>query len=156
MIEPHPSGGYILDELSVGMTAEKRVTVTEDRIDHFAAASDDFNPVHMDEAFASRTAYRGRIAHGLLSASFGSAVVGTILPGAGAIYLSQTLNFHKPVRIGDIALARVTVAAIDEAAARVVLRCEVYIEDALVMDGDATVRVPRRRRPAKTAGGDEA
>jgi 3-hydroxybutyryl-CoA dehydratase len=150
MIEPHPSGGYILDELVVGMTAEKRVTVTEERIAQFAQASDDFNPLHMDEAFASRTAYRGRIAHGLLSASFGSAVVGTILPGAGAIYLSQTLNFHKPVRIGEVASARVTVATIDEATARVVLRCEVYVESELVMDGEATVRVPRRRRAPKT------
>lgn len=149
MVEPHPSGGYILDELSVGMTAEKHVTVTEDRIALFAEASDDFNPVHMDEAFASKTAYRGRIAHGLLSASFGSAVVGTILPGAGAIYLGQTLNFHKPVRIGDVAVARATVASIDEAAARVVLRCAVYVEGEVVMDGEATVRVPRRRRPAK-------
>jgi acyl dehydratase len=149
MIEPHPSGGYILDELALGMTAEKRVTVTEQRIGHFAEASDDFNPLHMDEAFASKTAYRGRIAHGLLSASFGSAVVGTILPGAGAIYLGQTLNFYKPVRIGDVVLARVTVAAIDEAAARVVLRCEIYAGTELVMDGEATVRVPRRRRPSK-------
>jgi len=146
MIEPHPSGGYILDELFVGMTAEKQVTVTEARIGQFAQASDDFNPLHMDEAFASRTAYRGRIAHGLLSASFGSAVVGTILPGAGAIYLGQTLNFYKPVRIGEVAVARVTVATIDEAAARVVLRCEVLFGGDLVMDGDATVRVPRRRR----------
>jgi 3-hydroxybutyryl-CoA dehydratase len=149
MIEAHPSGGYILDELSVGMAAEKRVTVTEARIAQFAEASDDFNPVHMDEAFASKTAYRGRIAHGLLSASFGSAVVGTILPGAGAIYLSQTLSFHRPVRIGDVAVSRVTVAAIDEAAARVVLRCTIHVGDELVMDGEATVRVPRRRRPAK-------
>ena len=149
MVEPHPSGGYILEELSVGMSAEKRVPVTEDRIARFAEASDDFNPVHMDEAFASRTAYRGRIAHGLLSASFGSAVVGTILPGAGAIYLAQTLNFHKPVRIGDVAVARVTVASVDEAAARVVLRCEVVVGGDVVMDGEATVRVPRRRRPAK-------
>ena len=150
MIEPHPSGGYILDELVVGMTAEKLVTVTEQRVGHFAEASDDFNPLHMDEAFASKTAYRGRIAHGLLSASFGSAVVGTILPGAGAIYLGQTLNFYKPVRIGAVASARVTVATIDEAAARVVLRCEVYVGSELVMDGEATVRVPRRRRVPKT------
>src|ERR1700761_226381 len=114
MIQPHPSGGYILDELHVGMTAEKRVTVTAERIDQFAEASDDFNPVHMDEAFAAKTAYRGRIAHGLLSASFGSAVVGTILPGAGAIYLSQTLAFHAPVRVGDIVTTRITVTAIDE------------------------------------------
>ena len=150
MIEAHPSGGYILEELAVGMAAEKSVTVTEARVAQFAEASDDFNPLHMDEAFASKTAYRGRIAHGLLSASFGSAVVGTILPGAGAIYLGQTLNLHKPVRIGDVAVARVTVASIDEASARVVLRCEGYVGDDLVLDGDATVRVPRRRRPPKT------
>ncbi len=146
MIEPHPSGGYILEELAVGMVAEKRVTVTEERIQQFAEASDDFNPVHMDEAFASKTAYRGRIAHGLLSASFGSAVVGTILPGAGAIYLGQTLAFHAPVRIGEVVITRITVAAIDEASARVVLRGEAFVGDTLVMDGEATVRVPRRRR----------
>mgnify|MGYP001588680183 FL=1 len=149
MTGPHPSGGYILDELSVGMVAEKPVTITEERIQRFAEASDDFNPVHMDEAFASKTAYRGRIAHGLLSASFGSAVVGTILPGAGAIYLSQTLAFHKPVRIGDVVVARITVASIDEVSARVVLTCAGYVGDELIMDGEATVRVPRRRRPAK-------
>ena len=149
MIEPHPSGGYILDELFVGMTAEKHVTVTEQRIGYFAEASDDFNPLHMDEAFASKTAYRGRIAHGLLSASFGSAVVGTVLPGAGAIYLGQTLSFYKPVRIGDVVVARVTVTTVDEVAARVVLRCECFVEGEVIMDGDATVRVPRRRRPSK-------
>lgn len=149
MIEPHPSGGYILEELVVGMTAETRVTVTEQRIQQFAEASDDFNPVHMDEAFAARTAYRGRIAHGLLSASFGSAVVGTILPGAGAIYLSQTLAFHKPVRIGDVVVSRVTVSAVDETSARVTLRCEGFVGDDLIMDGEATVRVPRRRRAPK-------
>jgi acyl dehydratase len=149
MIGPHPSGGYILEELTVGMVAEKRVTVTEERISQFAEASDDFNPVHMDEDFASKTAYRGRIAHGLLSASFGSAVVGTLLPGAGAIYLGQTLAFYKPVRIGDVVAARVTVASVDEASARVVLRCEAFVGEALVMDGEATVRVPRRRRPQR-------
>ena len=149
MIGPHPTGGYILDELSVGMTAEKQVPVTEQRIGLFAEASDDFNPVHMDEAFAARTAYRGRIAHGLLSASFGSAVVGTILPGAGAIYLSQTLAFHRPVRIGDVVTARVTVSAIDAESARVTLRCAGYVGEDLIMDGEAVVRVPRRRKPTK-------
>ena len=149
MIEPHLSGGYILEELVVGMVAEKRVTVTEERIQRFAEASDDFNPVHMDEAFAGKTAYRGRIAHGLLSASFGSAVVGTILPGAGAIYLGQTLAFHRPVRIGDVVVSRVTVSAVDEVSARVVLRCEAFVGEDLIMDGEATVRVPRRRRAPK-------
>ena len=103
----------------------------------------------MSEAFASRTAYRGRIAHGLLSASFGSAVVGTILPGAGAIYLSQSLAFHKPVRIGDVVTAKITVASVDPESARVILRTEGYVGDEMIMEGEATVRVPRRRRPAK-------
>ena len=147
MIGPHPPGGYILEELSVGMTAEKQVVVTEARIALFAEASDDFNPVHTDEAYAAKTAYRGRIAHGLLSASFGSAVVGTILPGAGAIYLSQTLAFHKPVRIDDVVTARVTVAAIDPESARVTLSCQGFVGEDLIMDGEAIVRVPRRRRP---------
>ena len=147
MIGPHPTGGYILEELSVGMTAEKQVVVTEARIALFAEASDDFNPVHTDEAYAAKTAYRGRIAHGLLSASFGSAVVGTILPGAGAIYLSQTLAFHKPVRIDDVVTARVTVAAIDPESARVTLSCQGFVGEDLIMDGEPIVRVPRRRRP---------
>src|ERR1041384_3788856 len=121
---PHPSGGYILEELSPGMVAVKDVTITEDRIQQFAEASDDFNPLHMDEAFASKTAYRGRIAHGLLSASFGSAVVGTILPGAGSIYLTQSLTFLKPVRIGDTVIARITVANVDQESARVTLTAE--------------------------------
>lgn len=138
------------------MTAEKRVTVTEKRICRFAEASDDFNPLHMDEAFAARTAYRGRIAHGLLSASFGSAVVGTILPGAGVICLAQTLNFHRPVRIGDVVMARVSISTIDQAAARVALRVDVYAGSDLVMDGQAIIRVPRRRRIPKHRASDDA
>ena len=148
MIGPHPTGGYILDELSVGMTAEKHVPVTEQRIGLFAEASDDFNPVHMDEAFASKTAYRGRIAHGLLSASFGSAVVGTILPGAGSIYISQNLAFHLPVRIDDVVTIRISVVSVDQESARVELNCEGFVEGKLIMDGIATVRVPRRRKPS--------
>ncbi|HVL41529.1 MAG TPA: MaoC family dehydratase [Brevundimonas sp.] len=149
MVTKHPSGGYILEELHVGMTAVKVIPVTEQRIQQFAEASDDFNPVHMDEAFASKTAYRGRIAHGLLSASFGSAVVGTILPGAGAIYISQTLQFHAPVRIGDEVEVRISVVSVDQESARVELDCEGFVEGKLIMGGVATVRVPRRRRPAK-------
>jgi len=144
----HPSGGYILEELHVGMAAEKLVPVTEERIQLFADASDDYNPVHLDEAFASKTAYRGRIAHGLLSASFGSAVVGTVLPGAGSIYISQSLAFHYPVRIGDTVRIVITVIDVDAESARVQLNCEGFVEDKLIMDGIATVRVPRRRKPS--------
>ncbi|MDO1557988.1 MaoC family dehydratase [Brevundimonas sp. 2R-24] len=138
--------GYILDELSVGQTEALVREITEDRIQRFAEASDDFNPVHMDEAYASRTAYRGRIAHGLLSASFVSAVVGTRLPGPGSIYLQQTVAFHKPVRIGDQVTARVTVIDIDQASARVTLKTECLVDGEPVLDGEAVIRVPRKRR----------
>lgn len=148
LVQGHPSGGYILEELHVGMSAEKLVPVTEERIQLFADASDDYNPVHLDEAFASKTAYRGRIAHGLLSASFGSAVVGTVLPGAGSIYISQSLAFHYPVRIGDTVRIVITVIDVDSESARVQLNCEGFVEDKLIMDGIATVRVPRRRKPS--------
>jgi len=144
-----PFAGYILDELSVGMSAELTRTITEDRIQRFAEASDDFNPIHMDEAYASRTAYRGRIAHGLLSASFVSAVVGTMLPGPGSIYLGQTLSFHKAVRIGDEVTGRVTVTDIDQESARVTLKTECLVEGEPVLDGEAVIRVPRKRRPAR-------
>jgi len=148
LVQKHPSGGYILEELHAGMAAEKVIHVTEERIRLFAEASDDFNPVHLDEAFAAKTAYRGRIAHGLLSASFGSAVVGTILPGAGSIYISQTLAFHLPVRIDDTVVIRITVLSVDQESARVELNCEGFVEGKLIMDGIAMVRVPRRRKPS--------
>ena len=140
--------GYILDELHVGQTAELERLITEERIQAFAEASDDFNPVHMDEEFASRTAYRGRIAHGLLSASFVSAVVGTLLPGPGAIYLHQSMSFYKPVRIGDTVIGRVTITHIDHETARVTLKTEALVNGEPVIDGEAIIRVPRRRRPA--------
>lgn len=130
------------------MAAEKIVHATEERIRLFAEASDDFNPVHLDEAYAAKTAYRGRIAHGLLSASFGSAVVGTILPGAGSIYISQNLAFHLPVRIDDTVLIRITVTEVDQESARVHLLCEGFVDGKLIMDGVAVVRVPRRRKKA--------
>jgi 3-hydroxybutyryl-CoA dehydratase len=141
-----PEGGYILEELSIGMSAEIAVEITHERIMSFAEASGDYNPIHIDEDYAKTTAYRGRVAHGLLSASFVSAVVGTMLPGPGAIYLDQTVSFHKPVRIGDTVIARVTVTAIDPASARVTLRTECLIDGEAILDGEATIRVPRRRK----------
>lgn len=147
-MSPERLPGFILDELTVGQSAELTREITEERIQRFAEASDDFNPVHMDEEFASKTAYRGRIAHGLLSASFVSAVVGTMLPGPGAIYLHQTMTFHKPVRIGDVVVGRVTVTDIDHESARVTLKTECLVNGESVLDGEAVIRVPRRRRPA--------
>ena len=140
------SRGLTLDELEIGQSAELERTVTEAHINLFAEASGDFNPLHVDEAFARTTMFRGRIAHGLLPASYVSAVVGTLLPGPGALYLAQTLTFSKPTRIGDVCTARVTVREIDRASARVILHTACYVAGEVVLEGEATVRVPRRPR----------
>ena len=141
--------GLTLDELEVGQVAELTRTVTEEHINMFAEASGDFNPLHVDEAFARTTMFRGRIAHGLLPASYVSAVVGTMLPGPGALYLEQTLVFSRPTRIGDTCTARVTVKSIDRATARVILHTACYVNDEAVLEGEATVRVARRRKPPR-------
>ena len=140
--------GLFFEDLSIGQSAETMKIVGSADVEAFAAVSGDTNPVHLDEAFASRTAYRGRIAHGLLSASFGSAVVGTILPGAGSIYISQTLAFHQPVRIDDEVRVLITVVEVEAESARVKLSCEGFVGETLIMDGIAVVRVPRRRKPS--------
>jgi acyl dehydratase len=138
--------GLTLDELEVGQSAELVRTVTEEHINLFAEASGDFNPLHVDEDFARTTMFRGRIAHGLLPASYVSAVVGTMLPGPGALYLAQNLTFSRPTRIGDSCTARVTVREIDRASARVILHTACYVDDEVVLEGEATVRVPRRAK----------
>lgn len=97
----------------VGDSANFTKVVTSEVVEQFAEVSGDDNPVHLDEAFAQGTMFKGRIAHGMLSASFISKVLGTICPGQGAIYLEQSLKFQRPVRIGDSVTATVTVLAYD-------------------------------------------
>ena len=101
--------GKTIDELKVGDSAQITKTITENEINLFAKAIGDFNPVHLDEAYAQKTQFKGRIAHGALSLGFISAILGNILPGHGAIYLSQEVKFLAPVRIGDTITARVEV-----------------------------------------------
>jgi 3-hydroxybutyryl-CoA dehydratase len=143
------SHGYYLEDLAVGMSASYAKTVTEADIVLFAGVSGDLNPVHLDEDYANATAFKGRIVHGLLTASFISAVLGTKLPGPGCIYVSQNLKFKAPVRIGDTVRARVTVTAIDEARARVTVSTLCQVGDTVVIDGEAQLVVPRR--PARQA-----
>jgi 3-hydroxybutyryl-CoA dehydratase len=136
--------GLCLEDLSVGQSAHRTRTVTEADIAAFAAVTGDENPVHMDEAYAATTPFKGRIAHGMLSAGYISAVLGVDLPGPGAIYLSQSLRFRRPVRIGDTVEARVTVAAIDADKARVTLETVCSVGGKPVVDGEAVVLVSRR------------
>src|SRR3990172_3190348 len=98
-----------LEDLSVGMSAVYSKTITDADILMFSAVSGDTNPVHLDQEFAAQTRFQGRIAHGMLTASLLSAVLGTKLPGPGCIYISQDLRFRAPVRVGDTVQARVVV-----------------------------------------------
>ena len=101
-----------IDELQVGQAAEMAKTVTEADIALFAGVTGDFNPVHVDAVAAAQSRFGERIAHGMLSAGFISAVIAMRLPGPGSIYLSQTLRFTKPVRIGDTVTTRVEVVEV--------------------------------------------
>ena len=136
--------GLCLEDLSVGQRAESSHVVTADDIEAFAAVSGDNNPLHLDEAYAATTRFGGRIAHGMLSASYVSALIATELPGPGAIYLSQSLKFHRPVRIGDTVTTRVQITAIDEADARVTLATRCLVDGKIALSGDALVLAPRR------------
>jgi len=100
--------GKTLPEIEVGDSCNHAFTVTGKMIDAFAEATGDRNPVHLDEEFARTSIFKTRVAHGMLSAGFISAVLGNLFPGVGTIYLSQTLQFRKPVFIGDRITARVT------------------------------------------------
>ncbi|WP_119462190.1 MaoC family dehydratase [Rhodospirillaceae bacterium SYSU D60014] len=136
--------GYYLEDLSVGMTATYAKTVTDADVVLFAGITGDSNPVHLDQEFAKQTMFEGRIAHGMLTASFISTVLGTKLPGPGCIYVSQNLNFKAPVRIGDTVRARVTVTAVDEKRGRLVVETVCRVGDVVVIEGEAKLLVPRR------------
>jgi 3-hydroxybutyryl-CoA dehydratase len=136
--------GFSLEDLSVGMSAAYEHIVTENDVVQFADISGDRNPVHLDEAYARTTRFKGRIVHGMLSASFLSTTIAARLPGPGTIYLTQNLSFRAPVRIGDKVEARVTVTDIIREKARVVLKTVCRVGDTVVIDGDALVMVPAR------------
>ncbi|MBL8572668.1 MAG: MaoC family dehydratase [Hyphomicrobiaceae bacterium] len=136
--------GYYLEDLKVGMTAAYAKTVTETDIVLFAGISGDINPVHLNHEFAATTAFAEPIAHGMLTASFISTVLGTKLPGPGCIYLKQSLAFRAPVKARDTVLARCTVSAIDEARQTVTLDCKCFVGEKVVLTGEALMKVSRR------------
>jgi 3-hydroxybutyryl-CoA dehydratase len=136
--------GLYLEDLEVGMSAMFGKTVTEADIVAYAGVSGDTNPIHLHDGFARSTRFGQRIAHGMLSAGFISAVIGTRLPGPGSVYISQTMNFMAPVLIGETITAVATITAIDEKRRRVNLKTQCLNGDKVVIDGEATILVPRR------------
>ena len=132
------------EDLSVGMTERLRKTVSSSDVVGFAEVTGDRNPIHLSEHFAAKTAFGTRIAHGLYTASLISAVLGTRLPGPGAIYISQTLNFRGPVKIGDRVVAKVRVVEVYPAKRRARFECIFSVEDKAVLEGEAVLLVPPR------------
>jgi len=139
---------YYFEDLEVGMEATFAKTVSEADIHAFANVTGDKNPVHLDADYAARTIFKTPIAHGMLTAGYISAVFGMELPGPGAIYVSQTLNFRGPVRAGDRVLARVRVMELYPAKRRARFECVCTVEGKPVLEGEAVLMVPSREAKA--------
>jgi len=136
--------GKTFDQLTIGDSDRFSKTVTDTDIYLFAGVTGDFNPAHIDEAYAQGTFFKTRIAHGMLSAGFISAVIGTRLPGPGTVYMRQTLDFLAPVRIGDTVTATVEVIEKMEDKKRIRLKTTcVNQEGTRILDGEALVSPPR-------------
>lgn len=135
---------YYLDDLSVGMSASTTATITAEMIDAFADITGDHNPIHVDDEYAKTTQFGGRIAHGALSASFISAVLGNDLPGPGAIFVELNLRFRKPAMINDVVTAVATIEEINERTGRVKMKCHCEVDGVKICRGDAGVFVQKR------------
>jgi len=136
--------GVFFEDLSVGQEASLSRTVTEADIAAFAEVSGDKNPVHLDAQYAAGTMFKERIAHGMLSAAYISAGFGMKLPGPGAIYISQTLNFKAPVKIGDTVVTTVKVAELIPEKKRARFDCVCSVNGKPVVQGEAVLMVPAR------------
>lgn len=135
--------GFTIDQMEVGMSRSYAKTLTETDIVLFAAASGDVNSVHLNQEYAEKTPFGGRIAHGILTAGVISACIANRLPGAGTIYLGQTLKFKAPVRPADTVTAIVTVKSLDPEKNRVVLDTVCQVAGKTVLEGEATVLAPK-------------
>ena len=132
------------DDLKVGQKASLTKTITEKDLSHFIAITGDENPLHIDESFAEQTFFRQRIAHGMLSASLFSALVGMHIPGIGAIYKSQTLEFLLPVFIGDTLCAWFEIVEIDPENEEIVIKSWIENQDGkIIIQGKAVTSLLR-------------
>ncbi len=139
--------GKTISELQVGQTAEFSKTVSETDIYLYAGITGDFNPAHVNEAYAQNTFFKTRIAHGMLTAGFISAIIANQLPGPGTIYLQQTLSFLAPVRIGDTITGRVEVLECIAEKNRVRLKTTCQNQDGVVvLQGEGLVSPPKARK----------
>lgn len=133
-----------LEDIQVGQSASHSKAFSDEDLRQFAVVSHDDNPVHLDEAFAETTPFKGRVVHGMLTASLISTVLARYLPGPGCIYMTQTIKFCQPVRIGEIVTATVTVTNIDRIKNRIVAETVCRVGDVVVIEGEALFMAERR------------
>ncbi|MEL6257584.1 MAG: MaoC family dehydratase [Pseudomonadota bacterium] len=136
--------GKFFEDLEIGMAHETVHTITEEAIEAFAEVSGDRNPLHMDDAYAATTPFGRRIAHGALTASYISGILGNDLPGPGAIFTDLSMRFRRPVFIGDTVTVRAEVTEKQERGFRVTLKCTCVVNDKTVISGEAKVVAPTR------------
>ena len=136
------------DDLEFGMRESLRKTVESEDVVGFAELTGDHNPIHLSDHFARKTRFGQRIVHGLYTASLISAVIGMRLPGPGAVYVSQTLNFRGPVKIGDLIEVNVEVIELIETGRRVRVKCECLVDGKVVLDGEGMLSMPKVNAPA--------
>ena len=135
-----------IEDFSVGMESTTEKTVTIEDIKKFAEVSGDFNPVHLDEEFAKKTIFKGRVAHGFLTASFISTIIATELPGPGSIYLKQSLKFIAPVYINEKILVKVRIIEINIEKSKVKLITECFKNKTLVLTGEAEILIQAKKK----------
>ncbi|NQV84667.1 MAG: MaoC family dehydratase [Rhodospirillales bacterium] len=134
--------GYYFEDLEVGMDDAYAKTITDADVISFAGISGDTNPVHLNHEFASETMFEGQIAHGMLTASFISTVIGTKLPGPGCIYVTQNLRFKAPVKVGDTVTAICTVTKKIDQKHMIEMTTVCSVGGKTVLEGEATIMVP--------------
>jgi len=135
---------YFIDDLKPGMSESFTKTVSENDVKLFGEVSGDVNPMHFDEAFAKTTPFKGRIAHGVLTASYISTVLGMKMPGPGTIFMSLMTRFKAPVRIGETVTATCTVREVVPEKRRVLFDCICRVGETVVIEGEALVMAPAR------------
>ncbi len=135
---------YYIDDLKPGMSESFSKTVSEEDIQKFGEVSGDMNPVHFDKNYARKTVFRGRVAHGMISLSYVSKVLGMQMPGPGTIFMSATARFKAPVRIGDTVVTTCTVKEVEQVKRRVMFDCVCKVGDTVVVEADALVMAPAR------------
>ena len=137
-------GTIYLEDMEIGLSRSIAKVMGDVEIESFAKTSEDRNPIHLNDEAGKASIFKSRVVHGMLSASLFSALLGEYLPGHGAIYLSQTLQFTKPVYPGDKVIASVTVININNNKKQVTLKCEAKVGDKLVIKGEAVALAPSR------------